>query len=102
MLAIDAKTGKLLWSFATIPLNHGLRYNTWPLHKATRAVARCGTRPSSTGPRPRYVGSAIDPVLGLKASRVRSSSREHLALHVDTGKLAWHFQTSITTSGTTM
>src|SRR2546430_15623509 len=35
MLAINAKTGKLVWKFDTIPLRPGQPgYNTWPKHKA--------------------------------------------------------------------
>ena len=69
VLAIDAKTGKLLWSFATIPLKPGT--SATPRGRSTRptrAAARCGTRRSSIRP------SASSTSGSATRSRTRASS----------------------------
>src|SRR5262249_36250797 len=95
MLAIDAKTGKLLWSFATIPLKPGQPgYNTWPLHKAYSGGGAMWNTPvvdPALGLVYVGVGNPI-PYSGLKRLPGQEQFTENiLALHVKTGKLAWNF-----------
>ena len=97
MLAIDAKTGKLLWSFDTIPLKPGqLGYNTWPVHKAYPGGGAMWNTPvvdPALGLVYVGVGNPI-PYSGLKRLPGQELFTETiLALHVDTGKYAWSYQT---------
>jgi PQQ-dependent dehydrogenase (methanol/ethanol family) len=97
MLAIDAKTGKLLWEFKTIPLSPSdPGYNTWPKHKAYAGGGAMWNTPvvdPSLGLVYVGVGNPI-PYSGLKRLPGSEQFTENiLALHMKTGKLAWHFQT---------
>ena len=97
VLGIDAKTGKLLWSFNTIPLKPSdLGYNTWPKIKAYPGGGAMWNLP--------VVDPALDlvyvgvgnpiPYSGLK--RLPGSelfTESILALNAHTGKYAWHYQT---------
>jgi quinohemoprotein ethanol dehydrogenase len=95
VLALDAKTGQIKWTFDLIPTGDQFGANTWPKKRA-------------------YVGGgavwaplSADPDLGLVYvgvgnpvpynGNVRGPGKELftesvVALHMDTGKYAWHFQ----------
>jgi glucose dehydrogenase len=97
VLAINAKTGKLLWTFATIPLVPGQPgYNTWPKHKAYPGGGAMWNTPvvdPVAGLLYVGVGNPI-PYSGLKRLPGQEQFTENiLALHINTGKLAWHYQT---------
>ena len=97
VLGIDAKTGKLLWKFDTIPLKPGqLGYNTWPKHKAYPGGGAMWNTPSvdpALGLVYVGVGNPI-PYSGLKRLPGQELFTESiLALNVKTGKHVWHFQT---------
>jgi PQQ-dependent dehydrogenase (methanol/ethanol family) len=99
VLAIDGKTGAVKWAFKTIP--QGPQDDGWELTKDTwkggaRAGAGVWTQP------------AIDPELGLLYVNAGNPSPDYdgsarkgvnlftnsiLALNLQTGKLAWYYQT---------
>jgi glucose dehydrogenase len=99
MIALDARTGAIKWVFSTIP--QGSEEEGWGIAKDTwRGGARVGggiwTQPAidpdlgliyfnAANPSPAYDGSA------RKGMNLFTNST--IALHLATGKLAWHFQT---------
>ncbi len=105
--AYDAKTGKLIWTFYTIPGPGEVGHDTWP--QDSDAWKRGGA--------PVWQTPAIDPELGLvvfldgqsragfQRQRPRRaticSPRPSSRIDVKTGKYRWHYQRSITTSGIT-
>ncbi|HEY4215280.1 MAG TPA: PQQ-binding-like beta-propeller repeat protein [Steroidobacteraceae bacterium] len=93
----DAKTGKLLWTFYTIPAPGEFGSNTWPSNNDFWKYGGAGI----------WQTPAVDPDLGLiyfstgnAGNSFNSSSRPGdnlftdsiLALDVKTGKYRWHFQ----------
>jgi quinohemoprotein ethanol dehydrogenase len=95
VLRLDAKTGKIDWSFSVIPTGSDFGANSWP---AKRAYLGGGAV---------WAPLTVDPALGLVYvgvgnpvpynGNVRGPGQElftesMLALHTDTGKYAWHFQ----------
>jgi PQQ-dependent dehydrogenase (methanol/ethanol family) len=96
ILALDAKTGKILWKFNVIPTGNELGADTWPKKRA-------------------YLGGGavwaqlpVDPDLNLVYAgvgnpvpyngNVRGPGQELftesvIALDLDTGKYKWHYQT---------
>ena len=95
--AYDAKNGKLLWTFYTIPTGNDVGANTWPKDSQ---VTRYGGASVWQTP-------AVDPQLGLlyfstgnAAPTYNGSVRAGdnlftasiIALEVKTGKYRWHFQ----------
>jgi PQQ-dependent dehydrogenase (methanol/ethanol family) len=96
VLSLNAKTGKLQWSFEVIPTGNQLGANTWPEKRAY------------TGGGAVWAPLAVDPALGLVYvgvgnpvpynGNVRGPGQELfteavVALHMNTGKYAWHYQT---------
>jgi alcohol dehydrogenase (cytochrome c) len=94
--AYDARTGKLRWQFFTIPGPGETGHDTWPAGDAW-----------THGGAPVWQTPAVDPRLGLiyfstgNASPDLDGSRRAgdnlfatsiVALHVETGRYAWHFQ----------
>jgi alcohol dehydrogenase (cytochrome c) len=97
MKAFDARTGKLLWTFFTIPGPGERGHNTWP---ADNDVWKYGGAPVWQTP-------AVDPELGLLYFSTGNAAPDYngsyrkgdnlftasiLALEVKTGKYRWHFQ----------
>jgi PQQ-dependent dehydrogenase (methanol/ethanol family) len=95
ILSLDGKTGKVNWSFSVIPTGSDIGSDSWP---AKRAYLGGGAV---------WAPLAVDPDLGLVYvgvgnpvpynGNVRGPGQElftesMLALHMDTGKYAWHFQ----------
>jgi alcohol dehydrogenase (cytochrome c) len=97
--SFDAETGKLEWKFYTVPMNEGdPGLDTWPNLEAARhgggqvwvpGVYDTETRLYIFGtgnPTPAYTGVA------RKGDNLFTCSL--MAVHVDTGKMQWYFQTS--------
>jgi PQQ-dependent dehydrogenase (methanol/ethanol family) len=94
--ALDAKTGKLKWRFNVIPTGNEVGADSWP---ATRAWVGGGAI---------WNTPAVDQKLGLvyvgvgnpvpyngvqRGSGDELFTESVLALHLKTGKYAWHYQT---------
>jgi quinohemoprotein ethanol dehydrogenase len=95
--AFDARTGKERWRFYTIPSPKQIGGNTWP----------AGTAEWKRGGAPVWQTPAVDPKLGLLYFSTGNASDDldgHkrpgnnlftssiVAIHLQTGKYAWHFQ----------
>ncbi|MGV3593555.1 MAG: PQQ-binding-like beta-propeller repeat protein [Gammaproteobacteria bacterium] len=95
--AFDAKTGELKWTFYTIPGPGDFGHDTWPQDNDAWMY----------GGAPIWQTPAVDPELGLiyfstgnAGPDLNGSNRaggnlftvSMVALHVDTGEYAWHFQ----------
>jgi quinohemoprotein ethanol dehydrogenase len=95
-VALAAKTGKVKWSFSVIPTGKEIGANTWPAKRAWVGGGAIWNTP------------AVDTDLGLVYvgvgnpvpynGNVRGPGDELftesvLALHINTGKYAWHYQT---------
>lgn len=95
--AFDVKTGKLIWTFHTIPQPGEFGYETWP----PDAWKKIGGANS-------WAGMAVDHERGLVFASTGSASFDFyggnrhgqnlfancvLALDAETGKRRWHFQT---------
>ena len=95
--AYDAKDGHLLWTFYTIPGPGQFGHDTWPQDNTAWEV----------GGAPIWQTPSVDPELGLlyfstgnAGPDLNGSNRagdnlftvSMVALHVDTGEYAWHFQ----------
>ena len=94
--AYDARTGKLRWSFHTIPHPGEFGYETWPKDGWTRSGAANN-----------WTGMALDPGRGVVFAPTGSAAFDFyggdrigdnlfanclLALDAETGKRIWHFQ----------
>jgi PQQ-dependent dehydrogenase (methanol/ethanol family) len=95
VVALDAKTGKVKWRFYVIPTGNQVGANTWPAKRAWVGGGAIWNTP------------AVDQKLGLVYvgvgnpvpynGNVRGPGDELfteslLAIHLKTGKYAWHFQ----------
>jgi quinoprotein glucose dehydrogenase len=94
--AFDVRTGKLRWSFHTIPHPGEVGYDTWPKDAWTY-----------TGAANNWAGMAVDPKRGILYVPTGSAASDFygadrlgddlfantlLALKADTGERIWHFQ----------
>ncbi len=94
--AFDVRTGKLRWSFHTIPHPGEFGYDTWPKDAWTY-----------TGSANNWAGMAVDPKRGIVYVPTGSAASDFygadrvgddlfantlLALNADTGERIWHFQ----------
>lgn len=97
MQAFDARTGKLLWTFYTIPGPGEVGHDTWPQHNDAWKEGGASI----------WQTPAVDPQLGLLYFTTGNASPNYagdqragdnlftssmLALDVKTGKLRWYFQ----------
>jgi len=95
--AYDVRTGKLRWSFHTIPHPGELGYDTWPKHAWTYS-----------GGANNWTGMALDEKRGIVYAPTGSAASDFygadrlgddlfanslIALDAETGKRIWHFQT---------
>ena len=94
--AYDVHTGKLRWSFHTIPHPSEPGYETWP-EGAWKTAGAANNWPGMVVDQQRGIifaptGSAVDDFYG--ADRVGNDLYANclLALDANTGKLIWHFQ----------
>ncbi|UTA70041.1 PQQ-binding-like beta-propeller repeat protein [Emticicia sp. 21SJ11W-3] len=98
--AFNVKTGKLAWSFHTIPYPGEPGYNTWP---------KSAYKNLEVGAANNWAGMAIDRKRGIIYVPTGSAGYDFyggkrkgknlyanclLALHAKTGKLLWYFQTT--------
>lgn len=98
--AFNVKTGKLAWSFHTIPYPNEPGYNTWP---------KTAYKNVEVGAANNWAGMAVDRKKGIIYVPTGSAGYDFyggkrkgknlyanclLALNAKTGKLLWHFQTT--------
>jgi alcohol dehydrogenase (cytochrome c) len=96
-VALDAKTGKLVWQFNTIPLPGEAGHDTWPADSDAWTHGGAGV----------WMVPAVDPKLGIVYFGTSNASPQYggevrpgdnlftataLALDLKTGKEKWHFQ----------
>lgn len=94
--AFDVRTGKLRWSFHTIPRPEEFGYDTWPKEAW-----------KTSGAANNWAGMALDPKRGIVYVPTGSAAFDFygadrigddlfanclLALNAETGELIWHFQ----------
>jgi quinohemoprotein ethanol dehydrogenase len=97
VVALDAKTGKLKWSFAVIPTKPQFGYKTWPARRAyTGGGAVWATLPVDAKLGLVYVGVG-NPVPyngNVRAPGDELFTESIVALNLNTGKYVWHYQTT--------
>jgi alcohol dehydrogenase (cytochrome c) len=96
-VALDAKTGKLIWQFNTIPLPGEAGHDTWPKDSDAWEHGGAGV----------WMIPSVDPELGIVYFGTSNASPQYggevrpgdnlftttaLALDLKTGKEKWHFQ----------
>ena len=96
--AYDVLSGKLVWTFHTIPLPGEVGYDTWP-PDAYRYTAGANTWSSFSIDEKRGiayfpVGSATYDLYGARRKGMNLFANCLLALDARTGKRLWHFQVS--------
>jgi alcohol dehydrogenase (cytochrome c) len=95
----DPETGALQWKFYTVPMNHGdPGLETWPNLDAARHGGGQVWVPGSYDPETRlYIVGTGNPTPGYTGVARPGDNLftcSLVAIHVDTGKMAWYFQTS--------
>jgi alcohol dehydrogenase (cytochrome c) len=97
--AFDPETGELQWKFYTVPMKEGdPGLDTWPNLDAARHGGGQVWIPGSFDPETRlYIFGTGNPTpgytgVGRKGDNLFTCTL--MAVHVDTGKMAWYFQTS--------
>ncbi len=95
----DADTGKLEWKFYTVPMKPGdPGLETWPNLDAARHGGGQVWIPGVFDPETRYyifgTGNPTPGYTGVGRPGDNLFTCSLVALHVDTGKMAWYFQTS--------
>ena len=98
--SFDPETGKLQWKFYTVPMNPGdPGLDTWPSLEAARhgggQVWVPGVYDPETQPlhlRHRQSDARLTPASARTGDNLFTCSL--VAVNVDTGKMAWYFQTS--------
>jgi alcohol dehydrogenase (cytochrome c) len=95
----DPETGALQWKFYTVPMNPGdPGLETWPSLDAARHGGGQVWIPGSYDPETRlYIfgtGNPTPAYTGVARPGDNLFTCSLVAVHVDTGKMAWYFQTS--------
>jgi PQQ-dependent dehydrogenase (methanol/ethanol family) len=95
--ALDAKTGKLVWSFYTIPSPLDPGSDTWPkdgnaLQQGGGAVWIHGPADPELGVIYYGTGNAVPQLGGEIRPGDNLYTASVVALNITTGKLAWHYQ----------
>jgi alcohol dehydrogenase (cytochrome c) len=95
----DPDTGALQWKFYTVPMNAGdPGLDTWPSLDAARHGGGQVWIPGSYDPETRlYIfgtGNPTPAYTGVARPGDNLFTCSLVAVHVDTGKMAWYFQTS--------
>jgi alcohol dehydrogenase (cytochrome c) len=98
--SFDPETGKLQWKFYTVPMNPGdPGLETWPSLDAARHGGAQVWIPGSYDPETRlYIfgtGNPTPAYTGVSRPGDNLFTCSLIAVHVDTGKMAWYFQTSV-------
>jgi alcohol dehydrogenase (cytochrome c) len=97
--SFDPETGKLQWKFHTVPMKPGdPGLDTWPSLDAARHGGGQVWIPGSFDPETRfYIFGTGNPTPGYTGAGRKGDNLftcTLMAVHVDTGKVAWYFQTS--------
>jgi quinohemoprotein ethanol dehydrogenase len=97
VVALDAKTGKLVWTFYTIPSKADPGSETWPqdgnaLQQGGAAVWIHGPADPELGLIYYGTGNAVPPLGGEIRPGDNLYTASIVALNIATGKLAWHYQ----------
>jgi alcohol dehydrogenase (cytochrome c) len=97
--SFDPETGELQWKFYTVPMNEGdPGLDTWPSLDAARHGGAQPWMPGAYDPETHlYIIGTGNPTPAYTAGRGEGDNLftcSLLAINVDTGKLAWYFQTS--------
>ena len=97
--SFDPETGKLNWKFYTVPMNPGdPGLETWPNLDAARHGGGQVWVPGVYDPETRYyifgTGNPTPGYTGAGRPGDNLFTCTLIAVHVDTGKMAWYFQTS--------
>ena len=97
--AIDPETGKLQWKFYTVPMKPGdPGLETWPSLEAAKYGGGHTWMPGSYDPETKlYIfgtGNPSPAYTGVARPGDNLYSCALVALNVDTGKMAWHYQMS--------
>jgi alcohol dehydrogenase (cytochrome c) len=97
--SFDPVTGDLKWKFYTVPMNPGdPGLETWPSLDAARHGGAQPWLPGSFDPETRlYIFGTGNPTPAYTPGRGQGDNLftcSLVAVHVDTGKMAWYFQTS--------
>ncbi|MGH9528735.1 MAG: PQQ-binding-like beta-propeller repeat protein, partial [Terriglobales bacterium] len=95
--AYDVRTGKLRWSFHTIPHPGEFGYETWPKNAWTYSGAANDWTGLSLDEKRGWVfaatGSAASDFYGADRTGDDLFANSVIALNADTGERIWHFQT---------
>ena len=97
--SFDAETGKLEWKFYTVPMNPGdPGLDTWPSLEAARHGGGQVWVPGVYDPETRFyifgTGNPTPAYTGVARRGDNLFTCSLIAVNVDTGKMAWYFQTS--------
>ena len=95
VVAMDAKTGKVKWVFQVIPTS-GVGANTWPAHRAFLGGGALWSSPAvdtKLGLVYIAVGNPIPYNGNVRGPGDELFTESVVALHLNTGKYAWHYQT---------
>jgi alcohol dehydrogenase (cytochrome c) len=97
--SFDAETGKLQWKFYTVPMNPGdPGLDTWENLDAARHGGGMPWLPGVYDPETRlYIFGTGNPIPAYTVGRGEGDNLftcSLIAVNVDTGKMAWYFQTS--------
>ena len=96
----DPETGKRNWIFYTVPMKPGdPGLDTWPSLEAARHGGGQVWIPGSYDPETKYyIFGTGNPTPGYTGAGRKGDNLftcSLVAVHVDTGKMAWYFQTSV-------
>ena len=98
--SFDAETGELQWKFYTVPMQKGdPGLDTWASLDAARHGGAQTWIPGAYDPETKlYIIGTGNPtpayMTGKRGEGDNLYTCSLVAIHVDTGKMAWHFQTS--------
>lgn len=99
LASYDAVTGEEQWRFYTVPMEEGdVGLDTWPSLESARHGGAHPWLPGVFDPETRlYIFGTGNPIPAYTAGRGEGDNLftcSLVAVNVDTGKLAWYFQTS--------
>jgi alcohol dehydrogenase (cytochrome c) len=97
--SFDAETGELQWKFYTVPMNPGdPGLDTWPSLDAARHGGGMPWLPGAYDPETKlYIFGTGNPIPAYTVGRGEGDNLftcALIAVNVETGKMAWYFQTS--------
>ena len=97
--SFDPETGELQWKFYTVPMNPGdPGLDTWPSLEAARHGGGMPWLPGAYDPETKlYIFGTGNPTPAYTVGRGDGDNLftcSLIAVNVDTGKMAWYFQTS--------